>query len=153
MRSRWRLNPPHCFLRELVEGDDALLQMFFLGVLDFVVADTVQTLDEHHHGGNSGGGNFRRIVQRPAGQAVNLAARLTNGFVAQRDKFVVERARRDLPKAFPRNFDVAFLGKFFAGDFGFSQHLGELGGIEMALVERDAAFLDDAGNDAGLGRA
>ena len=35
----------------------------------------------------------------------------------------------------------------------FPEHVGEGRGVEVALVEREAAFRDDAGDDAGLGRA
>ena len=127
--------------------------MFFFCVLDFVVADAVEALDEHHHGRHAGARDFGGVVQRAARQAMRFAAGFADGFVAERDEFVVERARVDLPEAFPLTFTLPSLRELFAGVFGFLKHLGERRAVEMPLVERDAAFLDDAGNDAGLGCA
>src|SRR5260221_13780816 len=77
-----------------------------------------------------------------------LAARLADGFIAQRDEFVVERTRRDLPEALPTHFHVAFLGEAFAGSFGFGQHFCERDGIKMTLIQCDAAFLNDTRDDS-----
>ena len=67
--------------------------MFFLRVLDFVVADAMQALDEHHHGRHARSRDFGGVVQRAARQAMRLAAGFADGFVAQRNEFIVERAR------------------------------------------------------------
>ena len=77
--------------------------------------------------GHAGGGDFGGVVQRAGGEAMDFAAGFADGFVAQGDEFVVERARGDLPEAFPGNLHVAFLREFFAGGFGFLKHLGERG--------------------------
>src|SRR2546425_637330 len=84
------LNPPHRLLRQLVERGHAEFEVFFLCVLDFIVADAVQTLDEHHHGRHAGARDFGGVVQRAARQAMRLAAGFADGFVAQGDEFVVE---------------------------------------------------------------
>ena len=147
-------NPPHRLLREFIKRGDAEFEVFFLRVLDLVVADAVQALNEHHHGRHTRRRDFGGVVQRPAWQAMRLTPKaFGDGFVAQRDEIVVEWARRDLPETFPRDAHVAFLGEAFAGDFGFLQHFCQRGGIEMALIERDPTFLDDAGDDAGFGGA
>ena len=142
------LNPSYGFFRELVKRGDAKFKMFFLGVLDFVVADALQALDEQHHGGNASRGDFGRIVQRATRQTMNLAAGFADGFVAQRDEFVVERARRDLPETFPRDFHVAFARKGFARSFCLRQHCRELGRIQMPLIQSDPTFFNHAGDDA-----
>ena len=147
------LYPLHRLLRQLVECGHAEFEVFFLRVLDFVVADAVQALDEHHHGRDARCRDFSGVMQRAARQAVNFAAGFADGFVAQRDEFVVERARVNLPEAFPTHFHVAFLRKFFAGGFGFLKHACERRAVEMALIQRDATFLDDARDDARFGRA
>ena len=46
-------NPPHRLLRQFVERGHAEFEVFFLRVLDFVVADAVQALDEPHHSGHA----------------------------------------------------------------------------------------------------
>ena len=78
-------HPLHHLVRQLIKRGDAEFEVFFLGILDLVVADAMQTLDEHHDGGNARGGDFGGIVQRPAGQAMDLAAGLADGFIAQSD--------------------------------------------------------------------
>src|SRR5256714_3360953 len=138
--------------------------MLFFGVLDFVVGDAVEALDEHHDGGDAGAGDFGGVVERAGGEAMwfgtGLKARPLlrsryggNGFVAERDEIVVEEDRFDLPEAFPGNGDVAFARETLAGFACFGEHAGKSGGVEMALVERDSAFFDDARDDAGLGGA
>ena len=111
------LNPLHRLLRQFVERGHAKFQVFFLRVLDLVVADAVQALHEHHHGRHAGARDFGGVVQRAARQAMRFAAGFADGVVAQRDEFVVERARVDLPEAFPRDCHVAFLRESFAGVF------------------------------------
>ena len=78
------------------------LEVFFLRVLDFVVADAVQALDEHHHRRHAGARDFGGVVQRAARQAMRLAAGFADGFVAQRDEFVVERARARFARGVPK---------------------------------------------------
>jgi hypothetical protein len=86
--------------------------MFLFCVFNFVVADAVEALDEHHHGGNPGGGDFGGVVEGAGREAMDLAAGFADGFVAERDEFFVERARGDLPKAFPGDFYVALGANF-----------------------------------------
>jgi len=92
-------------------------------------------------------------MQWAARQAMHFTTRLADGFVAERDEFLVERARCDLPETFPIHFHVAFLGEFLAGVLCLLKHFCEHGGIEMALVERDATFFNNTGAMPGLGRA
>ncbi len=61
--------------------------------------------------------------------------------------------RLDIPNPFPGDGHVTFLGETLAGLPGFAQHLGKGISLEMALVEGDAAILDDTGDDPGLCRA
>ena len=76
------LHPPHRLFRQLVERGHAEFEVLFLRVLDFVVADAMQALDEHHHRRHARGCDFGGVVQRAARQAMPLAARLADGFVA-----------------------------------------------------------------------
>ena len=116
------LNPLHRLLREFVERGHAKFQMFFLRVLDFVVADAVQALDKHHYRRHTGGRDFGGVVQRAARQAMHFAAGFGNGISAELNQIFVEQNGFDLPEAFPRNFYVAFFRKFFTGSFCFDQH-------------------------------
>src|SRR5258708_27137791 len=61
--------------------------------------------------------------------------------------------RLDLPQSLPRDLHVAFLGKALARLLRLLQHLRKRLGVEVPLVERDPAFLNHAGYDAGLRRA
>ena len=60
------------------------------------------------------GRDFGGVVQRAARQAMHLAASLANGFVAETDEFIIERARGDLPEAFPARFHVALFSEAVA---------------------------------------
>lgn len=59
----------------------------------------------------------------------------------------------DLPETFPSHSDAAFFGELLGSGASVMQHLGEGCGVQMALIEGDAAFFDDAGDDAGFGDA
>src|SRR5208282_455138 len=147
------LNPLYCFFREFVERRYAKFEVFLLRVFDLVVADAVKTLDKHHHRWHACSCDFGGVVQRAARQAVNFAAGFADGFVAQQNEFIVERARGDLPEPFPGNFHAALLRKCFAGIFRLLQHFCQRGGVEMTLIQRDAALGDHAGDNAGFGCA
>src|SRR5207237_516374 len=41
-------NPLHRFLRQLIKRDHGHFQVLLFGILDFVMADSVQALNEHH---------------------------------------------------------------------------------------------------------
>ena len=59
-----------------------------------------------------------------------------------------------LPDPVPRHLDVAFSERSARSRRARrASRCASAGGVEMALVERDAALLDDAGDDAGLGGA
>jgi hypothetical protein len=60
------LDPSHRLVGQLIESDDGLLEIFFLGVFDFVVADAVEALDEHHDGGDAGARDFGGVVKGAA---------------------------------------------------------------------------------------
>src|SRR5205085_9956779 len=147
------LDPPNRLGCQLVEGGHGQFEVFFLRVLDLVVADAVEALDEHHDGGDAGAGDFGGVVEGAGGEAMWLGAGLGNGFVAERDEIVVEKNRLDLPEAFPGNGDVPFARETLAGFACFGEHAGKSGGVEMTLVERDPACYDDARDAAGLGGA
>ncbi len=127
--------------------------MLFQGVFDLVVADAVEALDEHHDGGDAGERDFRRIVEGAGGHTVGGAGGFGNGLVAEGDEGFMEGNRRDLPDALPVDGAAAFFCEALAGSFCFGEHRGEGGGIEVALVEGEAALGDDAGDDAGFGFA
>ena len=127
--------------------------MLFFRVLDFVMADAVEALDEHHDGGNAGTRDFGGVMEWAGREAMGFGAGFGDGFVAKGNEVVVKKNRLDLPEAFPGNGDVAFLRESFAGRFRFSQHAGEGRGVEVPLIERDATFIDDAGDDAGFSGA
>ena len=76
------LNPPHRLLRQSVERAYAEFKVFFLRILDLVVADAVEALDEHHHRGHACGRDFSGVVQWAAREAMRFATRLVDGFVA-----------------------------------------------------------------------
>src|ERR1035438_6620421 len=80
------LNPLHRLLREFVERGHAKFQMFFLRVLDFVVADAVQALDKHHYRRHTGGRDFGGVVQRAARQTMRFAVGFADRLVAQRNE-------------------------------------------------------------------
>src|SRR4051794_29798579 len=101
------VDPPNCFVREVVESGYRQFEVLLFGVFDFVVGDAVETLDEHHDGGDACAGDFGGVVERPRGEAMWFGAGFGNGFVAEGDEVVVEEDRLDLPEAFPRNGDVA----------------------------------------------
>ena len=75
-RSLWDLyatcDEVHGFGREAVECGDALFEVFFFCVFDFVVADATQRLDEHHHGGNAGARDFGSVMERARRHAMRL---------------------------------------------------------------------------------
>src|ERR1044072_612800 len=58
------LDPPHRFLRQLIERGYRQFQMLFLRVFDLVMADAVQALREHHHRRHTGTRDFGGVVQR-----------------------------------------------------------------------------------------
>src|SRR4051812_41375226 len=118
------LDPTDRFRRQRVERLHGHLEMLFLRVLDFVVGNAVEALDEHHDGGDAGPGDFGGVVEGAGGEAMWVGAGFANGFVAEGDEIVVKQNRFDLPKAFPRNGDISFLGETFAGFFRFSEHAG-----------------------------
>src|ERR1043165_8377719 len=84
---------------------------------------------------------------------MRLRDRFLDGRIAHFDELGMEWPGLDLPEAFPRNLHVALLRKALGGVLCLLEHLREFRGVEMALVERDAAFLDDARHDPGLGGA
>src|SRR5256885_16653699 len=51
-------DPLHRLVDKFIERRDRQLEVLFFGVLDFVVADAVQTLDKHHYGRHSRARNF-----------------------------------------------------------------------------------------------
>src|SRR5580698_8453748 len=65
----------------------------------------------------------------------------------------MEWARRNVPEPFPGNFHAAFAGKLFARVLRFPQHFREGGWIEVTLVQGNAAFFNDAGDNPGFGGA
>src|SRR6267378_1924795 len=67
---------------KLVERRDTHLEVLFLRVFDFVVADAVETLDEHHDGRHAGAGDFGGIVERTGGKTMSFAAGLGDGIGA-----------------------------------------------------------------------
>ena len=69
--------------------------MFFLRVLDLVVADAVEALDEHHNGGDGEAGDFGGVVEGAGGEAMRDGAGLGDGFVAEGDEIGVEEDRFD----------------------------------------------------------
>ena len=144
------LDPPDGLVGEFVEGGHGQGEVFFFGVFDFVVADAVEALDEHHDGGDAELSDGGGVVKWAGGEAMGFGAGVGDGFVAEGDEIGVEKDRLDLPEAFPGNGDVAFFREAFAGFLRFGKHAGERGGVEMALIERDPAFFDDAGDDAGF---
>jgi hypothetical protein len=146
-------DPSDRFVGEPIESRHGMLQVLFFRVLDFVVGDAVEALDEHHDGGDAEAGDFGGVVEGAGREAMWLGADFRDGFVAERDEIVVKKDRLDLPEAFPGNGDVAFGGEAFAGFSRFGKHAGESSGVEMTLVERNPAFFDNAGNDAGFGGA
>ena len=139
--------PPACRRRHTE------FEVLLLRVLDLVVADAVQALDEHHHGRDARAGDFRRIVQRAGRQAVRDAAGFADRLVAEpmsvswngRGSICQRRSQvtSTLPSAAKRSL----------ASLASASILASASRVEMALVERDPAFLDDAGDDAGLGRA
>src|SRR5262249_4580546 len=92
--------------------------MLLARVLDLVVADAVQALDEHHHRGDAGAGDLGGIVQRPRGQAMELAAGLHDRFVAEGEQLGVEVDRLDLPDPVPRHLALRRGAELSAGPAG-----------------------------------
>ena len=128
--------------------------MFFFRVLDFVVADAVQALNEHHHGRNAGAGDFRGVMQRTGRQSMGVARRFRAIASSQNAiSSLLNRIGSMLPEPLPCNFDFSVLREFLARVSRFAQHSRERSRIEMALIERDPAFFDDAGDDPRLGCA
>ncbi|MDB6026269.1 MAG: hypothetical protein JWM68_2492, partial [Verrucomicrobiales bacterium] len=127
--------------------------MLFLRVLDFIMADAVETLDEHHHGRDTGAGDFGGVVQWAGREPIRLVGELCDGIGAHIDKVFVEEHRFDLPKAFPGNAHVSFYSETFARFFGFLQHGRQCFRIQMPLIQCDPTFLDNARDDAWFGGA
>ena len=148
-----RSDPLHRLRGQPVERLHRPLEMLLFRVLDLVVTDPVQTLHEHHHRRHTGARHFRGVVQRAGRQAMRLSADLANRFIAKFDQLVVERHRLDLPESLPRDGHVSFLRKPFARFPRLAQHRRQRRRIEMALIERDPAFLHHAGHDAWLRQA
>src|ERR1051325_2847952 len=147
------LDPPHRFLRQLIERGYRQFQMLFLRVFDLVMADAVQALREHHHRRHTGTRDFCGIVQRARWHPMGFCAGLANRFFAKIDKIFVKQNRLDAPNPFPGKIDISFSSEFLACAFCFAQHSRERAGIEMALIQRDPAFFDHACDDARFGCA
>src|SRR3954468_17376641 len=73
--------------------------------------------------------------------------------VGHSDQLTIKEDRLDIPNSFPRKIDISFLAEFFARGFCVAQHLLEGFSVEMALIERDSAFFDHAGDDSRFRRA
>ena len=54
----------NCLLRQSVESDHSSFKVFFLRVLNLIVAEPVKALNEHHHGGDPRPRHFGGIVKR-----------------------------------------------------------------------------------------
>ena len=76
-----------------------------------------------------------------------------DGLVTEGQQLGIKEDRINLPDPVPGHRDAAFLRETLTRGLGFGQHPGERLSIEMALVERDPAFLHDTRHDARLGRA
>ena len=144
------IHPLHRLLRQLVECGHAEFEMFFLRVLDFIVADAVQALHKHHHCRHAGARDLRGVVQWAGWKAMARCASFLDRFIAEIDQLRIEQNGFDIPKAFPGNANSAFAGETLRGRTRVREHGCQRRGVEMALIERDAAFLDDAGHDAGF---
>src|SRR4051812_25296083 len=72
-------------------------------------------------------------------------------FITQRDELRMKRPRLNVPETFPRHADLAFSGKLLAGRLRLAPHACQRGGVQVSLIESDAALLDHARHDAWLG--
>ena len=86
---------------QLVEGSHAHFEMFFLRILDFVVANAVKALDKHHYSGHARARDFGGIMQRTGWQPMTLPASFVDGSVAHADQIPIEENRFNLPQAVP----------------------------------------------------
>src|SRR5438094_553756 len=101
IRQHTPLNRCHRLPCKLIERRHAHLKMLFLRILDFIVADAVETLYEHHHRRNAGSGDFGSVVEWTRGKSVGFAAGFGNGIRTHLDEVGIEKDRFDLPDAFP----------------------------------------------------
>lgn len=141
------------FVRKSIKRNDRHRDVLFFGVLDLVVTDSKQALHEHHHRWYAGTGNFCRVMQWARGQPHRRAACFFDRQFARVDQRRIEQDGIDLPETIPVQTHIAFAGESFAGRFRIAQHRCERRGVEMSLIERDHALLNDTGDDARLGGA
>src|SRR5262245_57088610 len=141
-------NPPHRFLCQLVECLHAELQVLFPGIFDFVVADAMQALDKHHHCGHAGASDLGGVMQRTGWQTMYLATGFLYRVGAETNQVRMEKHGLDLPQTIPCDANIAFTGKPLAGLARVVQQSGKRRGVEMTLVKRYPAFLDDTGDDS-----
>jgi len=72
---------------------------------------------------------------------------------AKVDQLRIEQDRLDLPQTLPGDAHIAFARKSLAGFTRFLEHSSQSVSIKVPLIERDPAFLNDAGDNAGFRRA
>ena len=135
-------------MRQPVECSHRKLDVLLLGVLELRVREPTEALDEQHHGRHAGASDLGRVVERAARQPVRRARDFPDRLVGELDQPLVEEDRLDVPDPLPLDLDVLFLGKPPRGCLRVAQHLRQLDGVEMPLVEQALGGLDDRGDDA-----
>ncbi len=78
------------------------------------------------------------------------AAGFADRFVAERDEFVVKGRGSMCQRRSHETVTLPSAAKRSLASLASCEHARKRLGVEMALVESDAAFLDDAGDDARL---